>query len=932
MKRVLLISLLLYLASACTLSAEKQAGPSYTIRETHPRLYLTEERLERVRIRCAANENAQSNYYKILKGFADTYDPARAKPQVEDCMCFAFLYAVGKVAGHSYSTRSVDEYGKLGAKILTQLRPPDDLDYYMRFTPVFVACYDWLFSAMTPEQREIVYKNFTAVSDRMKVDLAKVIGGRFRDTREMYAYYGLAFYGDGNAMYPINPVKAAAVDIKAKDYCDFFAAWHIGQDLAILESTCKGGAYSSGTMYGESPYPEKLWMKDAWATATGGDLYGKTTCLTGYPLFWLYNMLPYPTHVRYDNANGSSNQPGGLVRFGDYRYIGFSAVAAPFTNIAQAQGVAAGQRRLDLGAVFNWLIQYKDQFKVMPFGGPFPIDRWVAPGPSLIWDIIFRDGLVQAKPPEKAGLPLAYHFGSTASGPPLTPDFPKGRPEGAGITVMRSSWEDPSATLLWMKASSHYLIHGHRDQGSFQVYKKGWLAIDSGQYEETPHLGNYTLRTVAHNSLLVYAPGETLPKDKTDAIWSGYANDGGQRWVSPVLKATDTKDADHFLGGITSFASVPGVYDFAQADITRAYNSNKVTSKAHKPKVSQVMRSLFFLRPDEYVIIFDQVTSTKAEYPKRWLMHSIYRPELDGRETFDGMVAHSDMIPGNPGGVSLQGDKRGGISESMDTNIVTLKGWDFGPADGRLLSRTLLPIKHITRIVGGANQEGVRMTALATSYTGGDRIVVNDIAGFKPGDFVYMGETNKPYSNGNYGSPHWPVDDLFYQGWGRVERIDPNANTIFLASYAYNIPHLPAGTSVVRGDHGNSRSYEFMDAEYKQWPMYGENTANAGPFQMQHGSWRLEVEPVEQRKNTEFLHVMVPCDKATLAERRVALEHNVKLVKYDDTVHLEITGKKRTYRIVFKSATSEAHITVTEAGNVVLDNDLANTTIKGQKK
>jgi hypothetical protein len=465
--RTILLVFLLLLTSSCGFCVETEAEPAYTIREGHPRVFIAKERLDDIRKRCADKKGSQARYYSILKNFADKYTPGKSKVSAYHCICLAFVYVVGEVPGYDYSKRSIVDYGRLGVAMLTQLHPPsNDLSYFARYTPQLIACYDWLFPAMTPEERATVFKNFTAVCDKMRAALKTRIGNRFRGTREIYAYYGLAFYGDGKDIYPNDPVAADAVDKKAGEYCDFFASWYRDQKLVILETACKGGAYTSGTMYGEAPYPRKLWPFDAWDTASTDDLYEDTTCLTGYPLSWLYQMLPYRTGVRYGCANGRIDQPGGLVRFGDYRYIGYTTAAGPRINIAQAQGIAVRQGRQDLAAVFNWLIQYKDDFAVTPFGGPFPTKRWVGAGPPLVWDIIFRDGLVNAKSPTDAGLPLAYHFGSTNSGPSIQPDLPEGRPEGAGVVVMRSSWEDTESALLWFKASSHYLIHSHRDQGT----------------------------------------------------------------------------------------------------------------------------------------------------------------------------------------------------------------------------------------------------------------------------------------------------------------------------------------------------------------------------------------------------------------------------------------------------------------------------------
>jgi hypothetical protein len=906
-----------------TYAAMQQVTAQYTIRKRHPRLYIIEERLKGIRKRCADKRGAQARYYGILKDFADRFNPSESKPSAYYCLCLAFVYVVGEVPGYEYSRRSIEEYGRLGASMLTLLHPPNsNLSYFMRRTPLLIACYDWLFPAMTPEDRTTVFRNFSAVCDKMRAALRKPIGNQFWGTREMYAYYGLAFFGDGKDIYPNDPLAAAAVDKKAKEYCDFFVSWHRDQHLVVLETACKGGAYPDGTMYGEYPYPTRLWRLDAWETVSTDNLYRETSCLTGYPIFWLNQMLPYRTWVRYDNANGRINQLGGLVRFGDYRYIGYTAAAGPSVNIGQAQGVTARSRRQDLAAAFNWLIQYKGDFEVTPFGGPFPTKRWVGAGPALVWDIIFRDGLIKAKSPTEVGLPLGYHFGTTNSGPPTVPDFPDGRPEGAGVVVMRSSWGDLDATLLWFKASSHMLSHSHRDQGSFQLYKKGWLAIDSGQYEETPHRGNYAMRTVAHNCLLIYRPGETLNKDKVDHVWYGYANDGGQRWVPYITTAAAAKDTKHYLGGITKFESVPGIYDYAHADITRAYNCVHITTEGHKPKVLLVTRALVFLRPDEYILIFDRIISTKAEYPKRWLLHSVYRPELNGKETFDGIIPYSKKIPTKPEGVKLYGHAHGGISESTDTDMITIRGWNFGSSDGRLVCRTLLPEKHITRVVGGSDLRGVKKTKLAKPYKGGSTITVENSDGFEIGDFAYLGETNKPYSNSSWGRPHWPVDDVFYRGWGKIQSVDRRKNILTMVPYRFSIPHFPEGTMVVRCDHANAEAFEFMDAEYNQWPMHGESVANAGPFNMQHGCWRLEIEPIEKKRADVFLHVMVPCDKDILIESQAALKEKVKLVRKEEMITLEIEGKLRKYKLVFNKDSPDVHVTVRENGNTIVDNSL----------
>lgn len=158
---LLVVALLLAFVDGCF--AKPEAKPGYTIIEEHPRLYVTEERLEGIRKRCEEKRGAQARYYSILKGYADTFTPGKSESSAYHCIYLAFVYVVGEVPGYDYSRRSIKEYGRLGAAMLTQLHPPlNDFSYFLRHTPLLIACYDWLFPAMTPAERATIFKNFTA--------------------------------------------------------------------------------------------------------------------------------------------------------------------------------------------------------------------------------------------------------------------------------------------------------------------------------------------------------------------------------------------------------------------------------------------------------------------------------------------------------------------------------------------------------------------------------------------------------------------------------------------------------------------------------------------------------------------------------------------------------------------------------------------------
>ena len=101
------------------------------------------------------------------------------------------------------------------------------------------------------------------------------------------------------------------------------------------------------------------------------------------------------------------------------------------------------------------------------------------------------------------------------------------------MLVARSDWS-PNATYVTFNAGDNFWSHSHLDQGAFTIYKGGALAIDSGFYG--PHYGsdhhmNYSYQTIAHNTITVTDPSDTVPDPAKNGKTRPIANDGGQRRI-----------------------------------------------------------------------------------------------------------------------------------------------------------------------------------------------------------------------------------------------------------------------------------------------------------------------------------------------------------------------------------------------------------------
>lgn len=257
---------------------------------------------------------------------------------------------------------------------------------------------------------------------------------------------------------------------------------------------------------------------------------------------------------------------------------------------------------------------------------------------NLVTEILFADLDVPASPVDE--LPLTRYFG-----------FPY------GTMIARTGWnmDGPegraSDVVAEMKIGNYQFgNHQHLDMGSFQLYYKGALAIDSGMYQGkhgaygSEHDNNYYKRTIAHNGMLVYDPAERF--------YAGWANDGGQLKPPEVENLTDLLGKQYYTGQVAGhqFGPDPAAPDFSyiKGDLTAAYTD----------KVKQFKRSFMFLNLKDNshpaaMIVYDKVVSSDPNFKKYWLLHSMEEPVVTGNTTtirrsedgYGGKLVNETLLP-----------------------------------------------------------------------------------------------------------------------------------------------------------------------------------------------------------------------------------------------------------------------------------------------
>ncbi len=223
-------------------------------------------------------------------------------------------------------------------------------------------------------------------------------------------------------------------------------------------------------------------------------------------------------------------------------------------------------------------------------------------------------------------------------------DLPLSRYSGSpfGWMIARTGW-DAWSVIAEMKINEQYVgNHQHLDGGSFQIYYRGPLAIDTGMYQGTTggynsaHNKNYTKRTVAHNSLLIYDPSEVYEcyKYGGEGQTPTAANDGGQRLVGEgwdtCRSFEDLMSEEYTVGKTLAHGFGPNQkkpeYTLLKGDITKAYRA----AKAEEVRRSFVFLNMGVIDVPAALIVCDHVVSTNPDFKKTWLLHSIEEPIISG--------------------------------------------------------------------------------------------------------------------------------------------------------------------------------------------------------------------------------------------------------------------------------------------------------------
>jgi hypothetical protein len=330
----------------------------------------------------------------------------------------------------------------------------------------------------------------------------------------------------------------------AEGYLSFFRDTKIGNQLApTFENDLQGGGSREGTGYGVSMH--RLWeLYDLWQGSTGEDISRLTGHTRASMLYLMHAIVP-----TWDC----------LAPIGDHA-------------------------RDSTAALFDYHRNYLQELAYLFQDDP------------LVPEVKYL--LANSTVPEM-DIPFMYVYDFLYQVPAIEPAAPTdlGRAyygPGTGVVFARSSWEN-DATWVNLIAGPYTESHAHRDQGSFMIYKGGWLAYDP-IVESTSGIRQ---EDELHNLVRITSGGETIAQ-RADTESSVVALHRGDGWFHVA------------------------------ADVTAAWGGHE--------DVDLVQRELVFIEPDT-VVVFDRVT-TASGTEQIWQLNAPTSPAISGANaTIDG-AAH----------------------------------------------------------------------------------------------------------------------------------------------------------------------------------------------------------------------------------------------------------------------------------------------------
>jgi len=585
------------------------------------------------------------NFITAMDGFySEPIDNIQQNYKFHDARNFAFLYLIDPAQMPSFRFgHSREEYGRraidLALRITLVRGYVDGHDSpALRSTSggyinLALGCvYDWCFPMLKPAEKQKIAQGLIDLYGNREKDANPDMHVQLSNQLLGHAHHGsvgaITFWGDA---------LGEPYDSKAQEMLNFMKAMYLDRifDTATHAMENSSG-WSEGWNYQFLSFNNAKMFAGAASTALGINFFKTCSWFRQYPLQFLFNVLPAQIDGSYFL---SRNDAGQLETTRNERY----------TRSLITICAALAKDDPKMASLAKWLLEvHGDDTKLKETPRAY----------SLLYDFIWGCKDIPAKSPQQLNIPLTQKL-------------------GLGQIVMRSSWDDVATRLTFWAQKWWLAPHAHYDQASFTIEKFGPLALDGGVDKGGGFdmgKSKYSRATINHNVIGVRNP---IEKGNDLLDYQMEVNSEADVYTDPSYQPGGANQ----VGEIEAFESVPDQYDYINYNYSRSYRGGQ--------SVNLARREFVYLRPpnsnapndQEYVVITDKVNTLKAEYEKRFMLHTSFQP---------------DLVDGTWTAINE------GVSESTNGRTVRVTN-TFSNCHGRLFMKAIFPgAAKLVRVGGPA--------------------------------------------------------------------------------------------------------------------------------------------------------------------------------------------------------------------------------------
>lgn len=633
-----------------------------TIRKDHPRIFITAESLDLLRVR------AKMRHY-------DAFNDILTLAEKGDIVNLAFAYLM--LEKENPQSASLCAQRTIKALIETD---PDALDKGLinREIAKMGLAFDWVYNAMTEKEKKAVAERLAQFAD---------INTKAEKIRNGYREFGETFHREEwiSESYNTWPEIALAHHNPNAEFV-YKSRWNYNWfygDAARMYAYAADGTPFEGYYCGADGVDWLLPLK----TATGINL------VDGNDFPWCKSAAFY-TLYRLDFERGREIFHHGV----------FSGAAG---CTAYREGTVAWKIKSFFGRTLP--LAQDNPYILWVVQNEIPLSNWIFGTVGYqgmgeldaIGKILFEDLNLKTKSLKDAtyeDLPFARLF------------------TGGNEAYMRTGWINKPACIGFRSSPAYTKTsHGDFDVNTFVIYKDGVLSPDSGLYDAYAGQNNYfryQKNTGAHNDIVVINPSAP---DEPRKLVGGTPDPGGVECVS-----TRTFGCPSKWGIDNSFLHNPGA-DWAKIiDFKTTSRFDYVigeAAKAYGNRLNEYIRSLVFIRKgnNAYVVIFDRVEAKAPKYIKKSLLHLVSEPKMSGEVINSKVPNHYETFKAdffesaNAFGTSKLSCK---VLLPLEKNLVKIggDGYDFY-VEGSKPTNYPIPDSEIKRVeehMGGVWQEAGR--------------------------------------------------------------------------------------------------------------------------------------------------------------------------------------------------------------------------------